>query len=643
MPALLEVKYFNTFWLKKIVDDGKQWGARGAAAPAGATPADETSFQAIWPGSDPAGANVCGTNNTPGIGGQFGLGFYPTPKAGDYAVTDAQIEYGEKQEDRCWFIEESRIRGGFNNTMVDLGVKAYIVEEKPLSFRRASSMIYSGVFNSKTNVNETNQFPTGEDISKTADPHYGSLQKMYAEDSNLIIFQEDKISRALIDKDAIYSAEGQGTVTTSPVVIGQITPYVGEYGISKNPESFAKYGFRKYCVDKDRGVVLRLSRDGLTEISSYGMSDYFRDLLAEIPDSPVKYSLEKSPLTIGNNLVNFSINSDIFPELGSLVEVVLPNGAVISISGCYVIGVREIATNNINVELNIGIDIPSLDCVIRFQNSAIPKIPGGWDIHNRNYTISLNNSSNYFPLPEQNLNEQTVLPPSIGYKTLAFDDSINGWVSFYTYNPTFMGSLKDTFYSFYKGNIYNHYATKTNTGKSNNYQIFYGVKSLSSITFIFNPNPSLSKNFLTINYEGSNGWEVDAITSGYQGYQTIPSQGNSWAQEYPNNLSNPQVWKQFQDNANSIRSNAMSGYYDTEGDFQYAGFTRKENKYVANLVNNSQTRPQEVLFGPNGFNNVTSGIKGYFSVIKVSTDLETDPHGPKELFSVGSVWQLSSQ
>ena len=30
-------------------------------------------------------------------------------------------------------------------------------------------------------------------------------------------------------------------------------------------------------VDKDRNSVLRLSRDGLTEISNYGMIDYFRD------------------------------------------------------------------------------------------------------------------------------------------------------------------------------------------------------------------------------------------------------------------------------------------------------------------------------------------------------------------------------
>ena len=30
-----------------------------------------------------------------------------------------------------WAVEEARIRGGYNNTSVELGVKAYLVEENP--------------------------------------------------------------------------------------------------------------------------------------------------------------------------------------------------------------------------------------------------------------------------------------------------------------------------------------------------------------------------------------------------------------------------------------------------------------------------------------------------------------------------------
>ena len=173
-----------------------------------------------------------------------------------------------------WSLEESRIRGGYNNVSTDYGAKAYIVEDEPKSSSRVNSLIYSGIFNSRTGVNRTNVFSVAEDITKSADPANGSIQKLYAEDTNLTIFQELKCSRALIDKDAIYSAEGGGAVTSSNLVIGVIQPYTGEYGISTNPESFAVYGYRKYFSDANNNVILRLSRDGLTEISSYGMKDF---------------------------------------------------------------------------------------------------------------------------------------------------------------------------------------------------------------------------------------------------------------------------------------------------------------------------------------------------------------------------------
>ena len=143
-------------------------------------------------------------------------------------------------------------------------------------------MIYSGIFNSRTGVNQTNQFSVAEEITRSVDPANGSIQKLYAEDTNLIIFQEDKVSRALIDKDAIYTAEGQALTASGRMVIGQIIPFAGEYGISTDPFSFAVYGYRKYFTDRKRNAVLRLSTGGeIIEISSYGMHDYFRDRLSQ--------------------------------------------------------------------------------------------------------------------------------------------------------------------------------------------------------------------------------------------------------------------------------------------------------------------------------------------------------------------------
>ena len=147
----------------------------------------------------------------------------------------------DEDQDRAndWLLEESRIRGGYNNTSLDFGVKAYLVEDETKQSHKFSGLIHSGPFNSRTGFNATNQFSVAEDITRTVDPANGSIQKLYAEDTNLIIFQENKVSKSLIDKDAIYTAEGNPQVTATNRVIGQNVAYGGEFGISMDPESFA--------------------------------------------------------------------------------------------------------------------------------------------------------------------------------------------------------------------------------------------------------------------------------------------------------------------------------------------------------------------------------------------------------------------
>ena len=87
MAAVIEVKYFNAFNLRKTVDTS-------------------TPPVPVWKGTTPAL-----TNNTA----------------------------------KNWIIEESRIRGGYNNTSVDFGAKAYLISETNSGSIRQSGLIYSGI------------------------------------------------------------------------------------------------------------------------------------------------------------------------------------------------------------------------------------------------------------------------------------------------------------------------------------------------------------------------------------------------------------------------------------------------------------------------------------------------------------------
>ena len=572
MSALIEVKYFNSFILKKVLDDvdfiamwpGLPWSPYSAVFAPPITPATIT-----WP-----------SNNKP--------------------TTTGSLQTASTSTGYMWYLEESRIRGGYNNTEAGYGVRAYITEENDDEIVSSNSLTYSGIYNALTDFNETNVFSVGESITKSVDPTYGSIQRIYTNDGNLMVFQEDKVSRALIDKSAIYSAQGDATVTSSDLVIGQVTPYAGEYGISKNPESFAKKGYRIYWADQSRGAVLRLSRDGITEISEYGMRDHFRDAF-----SPITSNYKLSDLlsfTVSGTGVTIGLTGDV-----SLIELGMSiYGNYGGATGAYVtdISVTGATTADITFSQSISAGTGTLNLYKLIKD----KVVGGFDNYADAYVVSIQPSVN-----DLSAGDGT-------YDTVSFNDSNNGWNSFWDYKPNLADTLNANYYTCKGGSIWRHY----DASMAKNRGQFYGVQTDTSVTFVFNPQVSVSKNFNTVSYEGTNGWEVESFKSDTQGIDL-------------NNYSGPPSLNDYQDVSTSVYSYDEGSY--TEGGVTYrAGFDRKEGKYVSNLVNNSTARIDEVIFGVD-----MSGIKGYYATVKIKTDATTDIGGLKQIFAVSTNNVFSSQ
>ena len=426
-----------------------------------------------------------------------------------------------------YHVEESRIKGEFNGKQIDYGARAHVTNERYGEYIRPNALIHSGIFNSRTEFNELNQFPVGEEITRAVDLAHGSIQKLHAEDTNLNIFQENKVQRALIDKDAIYTAEGGQITASGAQIIGQITPYTGKYGISKNPESFAVFGNRKYFADKDRGVVLRLSSgqgggDGITPISEAGMKDFFKDHLVLCDH----------------------------------------------IYGCF--------------------DEQKQKYVISLQGSTID---GG----------AISTSSEGSPIIDTTVS---------GYRTLCYSERVGGWVSFYTYKPTFGASLNNEFYTFNGKDMYKHYDTTVPRSK------FYGADfpDPAYVDFLFNDQPSLIKNFMTINYEGTTGWAMDSLSSGgyaITGYDTY-------------------------DNVNTAYKIPKEG---TVVSGETIGFVKKEGKYFSELRNKATD-----MFQDNTYFN-TTGIKGYYTEVRMQywNPTEEATAAKAELFGASSEVILSSK
>ena len=202
-------------------------------------------------------------------------------------------------------VESDRIRDDFNAPRIGKGVKVSATLDEPyMEERRSSGLIFSQIYNSQSGINRLNQFIQAQPITKDLNPEYGSIQKLHSRNTNLVTLCEDKCLKILANKDALFNADGSANVTSNKAVLGQAVPYIGEFGISDNPESFASYGFRAYFSDKNRGAVIRLSQDGITNIALKGMSDFFADnlpsstkIIGSYNDDKENYNLTLNYLT----------------------------------------------------------------------------------------------------------------------------------------------------------------------------------------------------------------------------------------------------------------------------------------------------------------------------------------------------------
>jgi hypothetical protein len=223
------------------------------------------------------------------------------------------------------------------------------------------------------------------------------------------------------------------------------------------------------------------------------------------------------------------------------------------------------------------------------------KAIGGYDIHNKCYTLSLQPAS-----------------AAIASEILSFDENIKGWTSRYSYLPSNMFSIQNNFYSTTTsdekannpsvtiGDIYEHYSTNVNRAN------FYKTQYVSQVKSVFNANPSLVKTFQTINYEGAPNWSMTSFVTN-------------------------------EDQANSVDVFSMPlTLADMENSLLKNEFKQKEDKYFANLVNTSAFTQGEVVFGKS-----ISGVKGFFATVLLEAT-NTAVSGTNELFAVSTNYKESS-
>ena len=264
---------------------------------------------------------------------------------------------------------------------------------------------------------------------------------------------------------------------------------------------------------------------------------------------------------------------------------------------------------------------------------------------------------------DEKKNQYNITLPITANASISFSESIKGWPSRKSFVTEGGVSINGKYFTFKNGHIFQHHVGTRNT--------FYGVKTDSEVTFIFNTSPANIKNFRTLKYEGDEGWTCASIVTDQQD-GAVPS---FVAKEniYYNYISGVEETESTVDvkafnvqGLGAYTSQAVSGECDEHRTFTY-NFTlnvdvqvgdklyyldssnvkqdlgkiteiNRTNKTIR--INNGGEVPQAgaYMFYVKNAEYYTSGLLGYFAETKFK-NTSTDS---KELYSVGSEVSISS-
>lgn len=112
--------------------------------------------------------------------------------------------------------------------------------------------------------------------------------------------------------------------------------------------------------------------------------------------------------------------------------------------------------------------------------------------------------------------------------TLSYSESVNGWPSFYSFEPDFMIGMNNYFYTFKGGNLYRHNSVGSDR---NTFYLDYWTRlnlpnnafEPSKIVGVFNESVLESKLFKTVTIEGTEAWELNKAQTdlGQEGYISL--------------------------------------------------------------------------------------------------------------------------
>ena len=409
-----------------------------------------------------AGGKHLGTvtdQGTPWVYDAVGNPTSTTPATGEFLFGDVYYKQRNMQRfslgirgNQGFYVEDYFLNDFTDSNHISIG-RANIYSAFYKQHDKEASVTYSDVYQPATSFNGLSTFDYNlfnwEDYSRI----YGTIQKLHYRETDIVMIQEDTTYKIPVQRDILLSADGKGTVGVSNKILNPVVPFAGNYGISRNPESFVANGSVLYWTDIRRGAVLRLSGDGITPISDAKMHDYFRDKEEEYRIYDPEYGWSSDYGNISGNMLagqhkDFRIKGGFNPKHEEYIVQMDPISSPIGHWG----------------------DVGSTYETLAEWEEAIE---GG---------------------------EHDIVKGSV----TAWRDKQKRWTSFYSHIAEYYCKINRLFVSWKDGFLYLH---DTDT---DNYNTFYGVTYNTELDFSINDLPSTVKGFKSITLEANQAFESDS-------------------------------------------------------------------------------------------------------------------------------------
>lgn len=183
---------------------------------------------------------------------------------GDYYLRSRKLTVGATGTFQSYFAMDVNFSDGYLSAVHNEG-RALVIDDT-IKEQFYPGLIRFGLpYLSGSSTNNLSRFyPANQ---KECNATYGAILNMKSRENFIRVFQRYKISMMPVYRQMIYDASGTQTVGLSSQVLSNPDYYVGDFGIDKYGLSLVSTDFGDYFLDDINNALVRVSNDGITNIS----------------------------------------------------------------------------------------------------------------------------------------------------------------------------------------------------------------------------------------------------------------------------------------------------------------------------------------------------------------------------------------